>query len=238
MKKIILLAVAAIFMVSSCTIEKRLYNSGYHVEWNHSKKHVDSDQVAQEENSSEVREVQTVVVNRTANADQVVEESIVNNDAVVTTDAETENILSHEVVSTTHAVSQESAASAVKDQQVKAVKAKESKKAAKSKAPAGGKSQLVALLLCIFVGVIGIHRFYLGYIGIGVLMLLTGGCCGILALIDLIRIITRRGSDGTKFGLNAQIVARGSCDGSDKRNGTMGTATGSASMSMLASPPR
>ncbi len=190
MKKIILLAVAAIFMVSSCTIEKRLYNSGYHVEWNHSKKHVDSDQVAQEENSSEVREVQTVAVNRTANADQVVEESVVNNDAGVTIVAETENIESHEVVATTHAVSKESAASAVKDQQVKAVKAKESKKAEKSKAPAGGKSQLVALLLCIIVGVFGIHRFYLGYIGIGVLMLLTGGCCGILALIDLIRIIT------------------------------------------------
>jgi TM2 domain-containing membrane protein YozV len=53
-----------------------------------------------------------------------------------------------------------------------------------------GKSQLVALLLCIFIGTLGIHRFYLGYTGIGILMLLTGGVCGILALIDLIRIIT------------------------------------------------
>ena len=52
----------------------------------------------------------------------------------------------------------------------------------------GGKSQLVALLLCLFIGYLGIHRFYLGYTGLGVLMLLTGGVCGILTLIDFIRI--------------------------------------------------
>ena len=185
MKKIILFAAAAIFMVSSCTIEKRLYNSGYHVEWNHSKKHVDSDQVAQDVSTSKVREVETVVVNRTANADQVVEVSVMNNDAVVAA----ENDASNELVSTTNTVNQESAEASDKDLEVKAEKAKDSKNSEKSKAPGGGKSQLVALLLCIFLGTIGIHRFYLGYIGIGVLMLLTAGCCGILALIDLIRII-------------------------------------------------
>lgn len=54
----------------------------------------------------------------------------------------------------------------------------------------GEKSQLVALLLCIFVGYLGIHRFYLGYTGIGVIQLLTLGGCGIWSLIDLIMIIT------------------------------------------------
>jgi TM2 domain-containing membrane protein YozV len=53
-----------------------------------------------------------------------------------------------------------------------------------------GKSQIVALILCLLVGGIGIHRFYLGYIGAGVIQLLTAGGCGIWALIDLIRIIT------------------------------------------------
>ena len=55
---------------------------------------------------------------------------------------------------------------------------------------AGGKSQLIALLLVILVGGLGIHRFYLGYTWQGVVQLLTLGGCGIWALIDLIRIIT------------------------------------------------
>lgn len=57
-------------------------------------------------------------------------------------------------------------------------------------AAASGKSQLVALLLCLFVGFLGIHRFYLGYTWQGVVQLLTLGGFGIWALIDLIRIIT------------------------------------------------
>jgi TM2 domain-containing membrane protein YozV len=193
MKKITLFVVAAIFMVSSCTIEKRLYNSGYHVEWHHSKKHVDTDQVAQEESNTEVREAAVAQQTRTVYVDQVVEESVVNDAVettlVETTRVETENEVSNTIVSAKNVVGQESAVSVVKDQQVKAVKAKESRKAEKSKAPAGGKSQIIALILCFFLGVLGIHRFYLGYTGIGVLMLLTGGVCGILALIDFIRIL-------------------------------------------------
>ncbi|HAK10757.1 MAG TPA: hypothetical protein DIW54_00765 [Chitinophagaceae bacterium] len=55
---------------------------------------------------------------------------------------------------------------------------------------AGNKSQLIALLLVILVGSLGIHRFYLGYTWQGIVQLLTAGGCGIWWLIDLIRIIT------------------------------------------------
>lgn len=63
------------------------------------------------------------------------------------------------------------------------------RKDANKKNNENSKSQLLALLLCIFVGTLGIHRFYLGYIGIGIIQLLTLGGFGIWTLIDLIRLI-------------------------------------------------
>lgn len=56
--------------------------------------------------------------------------------------------------------------------------------------PVSDKEWLVAVLLSFFLGVFGIHRFYTGHIGIGIVQLLTLGGCGIWALIDFIMIIT------------------------------------------------
>lgn len=57
---------------------------------------------------------------------------------------------------------------------------------------------LTTLLLCIFLGYLGVHRFYSGHIGIGIIQLLTLGGCGIWSLIDLILIVTGKfkNSDG------------------------------------------
>ncbi len=50
------------------------------------------------------------------------------------------------------------------------------------------KSKMTALLLCIFFGGLGVHRFYTGKIGTGILWLLTGGCFGVGYVVDIIMI--------------------------------------------------
>ena len=57
------------------------------------------------------------------------------------------------------------------------------------------KDWLITLLLCFFVGTLGVHGFYNGKIGTGILMLITLGGFGIWYLIDLIFIIVGRFTD-------------------------------------------
>jgi len=54
--------------------------------------------------------------------------------------------------------------------------------------PSGEKDWLVALILSVLLGGLGVDRFYLGYVGLGILKLLTLGGCGIWWLVDLILI--------------------------------------------------
>jgi len=57
------------------------------------------------------------------------------------------------------------------------------------------KSFVSALLLCLLLGVVGVHRFYVGKIGTGILQLLTFGGLGIWSLIDLIMIAIGKFTD-------------------------------------------
>ncbi|MBA2481034.1 MAG: TM2 domain-containing protein [Planctomycetes bacterium] len=49
---------------------------------------------------------------------------------------------------------------------------------------------VVAILLSAFLGHLGIDRFYLGHIVLGILKLVTFGGCGVWWLVDLILIAT------------------------------------------------
>ena len=46
------------------------------------------------------------------------------------------------------------------------------------------KEPTTLLLVSIFLGTLGIDRFMLGDTGMGILKLLTAGCCGILTIVD------------------------------------------------------
>ena len=48
------------------------------------------------------------------------------------------------------------------------------------------KSFVATLILCILLGSLGVHRFYVGKVGTGILMLLTFGGLGIWTLVDII----------------------------------------------------
>lgn len=69
--------------------------------------------------------------------------------------------------------------------------------------PVSPKSRLAALLLCFFLGVFGIHRFYVGKVGTGIIWLLTAGVFGIGFLIDFIMIICGVFKD--QYGLEVKV---------------------------------
>jgi len=48
------------------------------------------------------------------------------------------------------------------------------------------KSKWVAFFLCLFFGVLGIHKFYEGRVLLGIVYLLTLGLCGVGVVIDLV----------------------------------------------------
>ena len=63
------------------------------------------------------------------------------------------------------------------------------------------KKRGIAALLCLFLGCFGIHRFYVGKIGTGLLWLLTFGLFGIGTFVDLLVILfgSFRDRDGRRL---------------------------------------
>jgi len=61
--------------------------------------------------------------------------------------------------------------------------------------PFSPKQKVVAALLCFFLGCFGVHRFYVGKWGTGILQILTLGGLGIWAFIDFILILIDKFTD-------------------------------------------
>ena len=84
----------------------------------------------------------------------------------------------------------------VSEKAVICVKCGVSLKSASAEVTRDGKDWLTTLLLCWFLGVLGVHSFYTQKTAIGIAQLLTLGGCGIWALVDFIMILTDSFKDG------------------------------------------
>jgi TM2 domain-containing membrane protein YozV len=65
------------------------------------------------------------------------------------------------------------------------------------------KSKSTTAVLCFFLGYLGVHRFYTGHTGTGVIQLLTGGGLGVWALWDFIQILRGKFTDAQGRALTA-----------------------------------
>ena len=63
------------------------------------------------------------------------------------------------------------------------------------------KKMVPALLLCFFLGFLGVHRFYVGKVGTGILMIVTAGGVGIWVIVDFVMICTGSFKDKEGRGL-------------------------------------
>ncbi len=197
----LLIAMVAI-LVSSCstnaTFSKRYHSRGFNIAWGGGsdannnpvkqtpkKVKAKSDVVAVAQNTDNVTVQSVKSTENTAMEASTVNTAVVSNNILAKNEVATvknANQTSTQAVKSSTVVSKKAAVNAISNTNTKAVK--------KNADPGEGKSQLIALILCISVGVLGIHRFYLGYTMEGVVQLLTAGGCGIWSLIDLVRIIT------------------------------------------------
>lgn len=59
------------------------------------------------------------------------------------------------------------------------------------------------ILLCFFLGALGIHRFYVGKVGTGILQLITIGGLGIWTMIDFILVVTGNFKDSSGLPVKA-----------------------------------
>jgi hypothetical protein len=189
MKNRFLFVFAIITLFASCTVVKRVHQPGYYVSW-----HKQHQSIPNSEEESEMEKTDEIMDNETSN--QVTDQLLLD-----TGFAPIEKVLDELVKDIPNGVNISSVRTTTKDFSVKAsthysshanrvIKITKPKDVEDTSSSEGGKSQLVALILAILLGGIGIHRFYLGHIGMGILYLFTAGLCGIGWLIDIIMIAT------------------------------------------------
>ena len=191
--------------LTSCTMQKRVYTSGYHIEW------LNGNNATVKQNNSQAEEQKNYNKTTIATVSTINEEKILNNKTEIT-EINNENnnpvatVNENFVASTTNDLNvytsqqtnnwysspvQKNSNTQNDSKTIVNQSTSNTKSTASENTKSCDKSWIAALLLCIFLGELGVHRFYLGYTWQGIVQLFTAGGLGIWALIDLIRIITR-----------------------------------------------
>jgi hypothetical protein len=198
-KQIFYTGLASMLILSSCSIEKRVYMPGYHIEWANSKHNSDKQELGSKSIEKKTEQNQIATVEQSENENKTVGNSLsVNEENITASLDKTVIIPNHQKISLSkkeNTITAQTTPSSETKTVISKKVAQTKKKTAKKNSAAGGssKSQMIALILCIFLGWLGIHRFYLGYTGAGILYLLTGGLFGIGWLIDIVLLILPNG---------------------------------------------
>ncbi len=199
------IGVAIMMVLSSCTMQKRVYTSGYHVEW------LNGNNATVKQNNSKTEEQKnnnktTIAAVSTINEGEILNKKTENTEINNENDNPVATVNENFVASTTNDPSvytsqknnswyssqvQKSSNTQNNSKTIVKQSTTNTENTTSENTKSGGKSWIATFLLCLFLGSIGIHRFYLGYTWQGIVQLLTAGGLGIWTLIDLIRIITK-----------------------------------------------
>jgi hypothetical protein len=75
LRQLSIIGLTVILGLTSCTMEKRVYMSGYHIEWNKNRHHADKSELASNNNAKQTEQNQTVTVEQTETASNAVDDS-------------------------------------------------------------------------------------------------------------------------------------------------------------------
>ena len=185
MKKLILFSLSVI-LISSCSIQKRVYLSGYNIDWKSNAKHVEAKKIASNKSTNKITPIDVKTI-----LEQNKNEVILNtNELVITASAAKQiNQISTKSIKllTKNTIKTSLSDPAAKVYNYKASKYNSNLK--NNSSTSGADIDWGTAAICFFFGYLGVHRFMKGDVGMGILYLLTGGLCGIGVIIDLIKIL-------------------------------------------------
>lgn len=162
----ILIGTLLIITISSCSIEKRVYTSGYHIEWNNFKDKNEilaSNEVKKEEKSKApaglaLKENSSIAAKQKVNDDYT---SAIDRSIALPLKEKIKPPLKNIKTMMIAQNTDHNFIAQIKHQNVFNTDTKQ------KTAEPGKKSKYIAFLFCLFLGLLGAHRFYLGYNGLG-----------------------------------------------------------------------